>query len=91
MPNVKSAKKRVITNKKAALRNRQVISTFRTALKKANAAIEAGDAEALKAALPVALSEIGKTAKKGNISKNKAARQESRLMLKANALLSPKA
>lgn len=91
MPNVKSAKKRVKTNEKSNIRNRQAKSALRTALKKAGAAITAGDLEAAKAALPVALSLIGKTAKKGMIHDNKAARQESRLTKKFNALAATKA
>lgn len=91
MPNVKSAKKRVKTNEKSNIRNRKAKSALRTALKKAGSAIAEGNLDAAKAALPIALSLIGKTAKKGMIHDNKAARQESRLMKKFNALVSPKA
>ena len=45
----------------------------------------------MDASLPTALRLIGRTAKKGIIHKNKAARQESRLMRKVNALRSGKA
>jgi small subunit ribosomal protein S20 len=86
MPNVKSAKKRVKTNEKKNLRNRIVRSTLRTALKKVNAAIEAGDAEAAAKSAPLALSLIGRTVKKGVIHRNTAARLESRLAHKLNAL-----
>ena len=91
MPNVKSAKKRVKTNERDYLRNKTAKSAFRTALKAVNHALGSGDVEAVKAALPTALSIIGKSAKKGIIHKNKAARQESRLAKKVNALLAPKA
>lgn len=87
MPNVKSAKKRVKTNAKRNIRNRIAMSTLRTALKKANAAIADGDAEAAKASVPGALKLIGVTSKKGIIHQKKAARQESRLVKKYNALL----
>jgi small subunit ribosomal protein S20 len=86
MPNVKSAKKRVKTNKRDTIRNRAVRSTFRSSLKKVQSALESGDKAAVDAALPEALSQIGRTAKKGIIHPNKAARQESRLMKKVNAL-----
>ncbi len=87
MPNLRSAKKRLRQDQKRYDRNRAAKSRFRTALKKVNAAIEAGNVDAVKATLPEALSLIGKTAKQGSIHKNKAARQESRLVKKANALL----
>ncbi len=86
MPNIKSAKKRVKTNLKRNLRNRAALSTFRTALKKADAAVAEGDLEAAKTAVPQALSLIGVTAKKRIIHRNKAARQESRLIKKFKAL-----
>jgi small subunit ribosomal protein S20 len=86
MPNVKSAKKRVKTNEKRRIRNRQARATLRTALKQANVSVVSGDLEAAKTATQQAFSLIGKTAKKGIIHRNKAARQESRLMKKLNAL-----
>jgi len=66
------------------------MSAFRTTLKQVNAALESGDPEKVKAALPKALSLIGRSAKKGIIHPNKAARQQSRLVKKANALLGEK-
>ena len=40
MPNIKSAKKRVIVNNKRADRNKSRNTALKTAIKKANAAIE---------------------------------------------------
>lgn len=90
MPNVKSAKKRVKTNKRDTVRNRTAKSALRSALKKVRTALEGEDKAAVDASLPTALRLIGRTAKKGIIHKNKAARQESRLMRKVNALRSGK-
>ncbi|HNY28194.1 MAG TPA: 30S ribosomal protein S20 [Candidatus Sumerlaeota bacterium] len=91
MPNVKSAKKRVKTNEKRRIRNRQARATLRTALKQANVSVAPGsDLEAAKTVTQQAFSLIGKTAKKGIIHRNKAARQESRLMKKLNALAASK-
>jgi len=84
MANVKSAQKRVKTNKKSELRNRAAKSTLRTALKKINAALEGNNPEVVQQCLPTALSTIGKSLRKGLIHKNKAARQTSRLMKKVN-------
>lgn len=44
MPNIKSAKKRVIVNNQRAARNKAVKSELKTVLKKADAAIAGGDA-----------------------------------------------
>ena len=87
MPNLKSGKKRLKQDARRRRRNTAARSTFRTALRSANAAVDAGDAEQIQATLPKALSLIGLTAKKGIIHPNKAARQESRLTKKANKAL----
>lgn len=87
MPNVKSAKKRVKTNLKCNQRNRIVRTVLRNALKDANTAVLNGDVEAAKTAVPKAIKIIGRTARKSVIHRNKASRQESRLMKKYNALL----
>ena len=78
--------KRVKTNKRRTLSNRADRSALRTTLKKVNAAVESKEAEAIKTSLQPALSMIGRACRKGLIHKNKAARQESRLMKKINAL-----
>ena len=46
MPNIKSAKKRVIVNKTRAARNKSRNTALKTAIKKAHAAVEAGAPEA---------------------------------------------
>jgi len=91
MPNTKSAKKRMKTNEERNLRNRGVRTKMRNALRKANAAVETGDAAAVQETSKQALTLIGKTAKKGIIHPNKAARQESRLQKKINAVAKPSA
>lgn len=50
MANIKSAKKRVLVNQTKALRNKMIKSGVKTAVKKVDAAIAAGDKEAAKAA-----------------------------------------
>jgi small subunit ribosomal protein S20 len=86
MPNTKSAKKRMKTNQERNVRNRGARTKLRSALKKANSAVEAGDPAAVQEASKQALTLIGKTAQKGIIHRNKAARQESRLQKKINAV-----
>jgi small subunit ribosomal protein S20 len=85
MPNIKSASKRMRQNIKRRAANRAQRSALRTAEKKIQLAIVQGDKEAAQASLQPALSNIGKSASKGIISKNAAARKSSRLMKKMNA------
>ncbi len=84
MANIKSQKKRVITNEKAHQRNRAVKSSVKTAIKKVHVAIDQGDAEAAKAAALVASRELDKAAAKGVIHKRQAANRKSGIMKAAN-------
>lgn len=79
MPNIKSAKKRVLISKAKNEANKAAKSTLRTSIKKARA--EGADAETIKAATV----NVDKAAGKGLIHKNKAARLKSQLAKKANA------
>ena len=79
MPNIKSAKKRVLVTKLKNERNKSAKTELKTILKKARA--EGADAEAKKAAAIA----LDKAAGKGFIHKNKAARVKSRLARKVNA------
>ncbi len=81
MPNIKSAKKRVVVNATKAARNKATNSALKTAIKKANAAIEAGDAN--KAELvKVAVKKLDQAAAKGLLHKNNAAHKKSQLVRK---------
>jgi small subunit ribosomal protein S20 len=86
MANIKSAKKRNITNEKCRQRNVAVKSRMKTLVKQAADAIESKDAAKIKAALPEALSEIDRAASKGIIHRNSAARKKSTLQRIAGAL-----
>ena len=79
MANTKSAEKRHRQNEQRRERNRSKRSTMRTAVKKLRAAVAAGDAAAAKELLPATLKTIDKTAQKGVIHDNAAARYKSRL------------
>ena len=83
MPNIKSQKKRVITNEKSNAHNRAVKSNLKTSIKKAEAAIAAGEDKV--AVLSEAMSCIDKAAGKGVIHKNTANRKKAALARKANA------
>ena len=79
MPNIKSAKKRVLVAKLRNERNKAAKTELKSVLKKARA--EDATAEAVKTAAV----KLDKSAGKGLIHKNKAARLKSRLAKKANA------
>ncbi len=79
MANIKSQKKRVLTNAKAHERNKAVKSEVKTAIKKADAAIAEGDAIVAKKAVEDAARLLDKAASKGVIHKNQAANRKSGL------------
>ena len=82
MANIKSQKKRNITNAKRAARNKAVKSELKTRVKSATATIGTDENEA---ALRLAMKRLDMAAAKGVIHKNQAARRKSRLMKKVSA------
>ncbi len=88
MPIKKSAAKQLRKSKKNQARNKAAKSAMRTAIHKVEKCLEAKDIEGTKDALARAISTIDKTAQKGIIHKNKAARHHARLMKRVNQLLS---
>jgi small subunit ribosomal protein S20 len=75
---------------KRRLRNRAVKSYTKTMLKKAEAAIAAGDPEAARPVVHEAISALDRAAKKGVLHPNNVARRKSRLMLRFNAMVAAK-
>jgi len=84
--NIKSQKKRILTNEKARQRNQAVKSELRTSIKKVRNAIAAGDKDAAQTAQREAARKLDKAASKGVIHKNNAANRKSGLAAKVNAL-----
>ncbi len=82
MANIKSQKKRILTNAKAAERNRAVRSELKTRVKKAESTVGTDENEA---AVRAAVKRLDSAASKGVIHKNTAARRKSRLMKRINA------
>lgn len=78
MPNIKSAKKRVLITEKKNSKNASQKSALRTSIKKAKVAIEAKDENAA-AAVKTASIDLDKAASKGLIHKKNAARKKSRM------------
>jgi small subunit ribosomal protein S20 len=77
LANIKSQKKRILTNAKAAAKNKSVRSTVKTAVKKVQEAIVAGDKATAMANLQAANRELDRAASKGVIHKNQAANRKS--------------
>ena len=86
MPNIKSQKKRAATNLKENAAHKSQKSALKTSIKKVETAVNAKDAEAAKAALNAALSQIDKAVTDGTHHKNWAARQKSRLTKQVNSI-----
>jgi small subunit ribosomal protein S20 len=80
--NIKSQKKRNITNAKRAERNKAVKSELKTRVKTATATIGNDDHDE---AVRLAVKRLDMAAAKGVIHKNQAARRKSRLMKKVAA------
>ena len=86
MPNIKSAKKRVLTSAKKRDNNNVVEQKTKTSIKKFVKEVEAGNKKEAKEKLDVAIKNIDKATSSGLMHKNKAARQKSRLMKMNNKL-----
>lgn len=87
MANIKSQKKRIITNEKSRMRNRAVKSEIKTATRHVKDAVAAGNgAEAYAAALATCRL-LDKAASKGVIHKNQAANRKSGIMALANTVV----
>jgi small subunit ribosomal protein S20 len=86
--NIKSQKKRVLTNEKAHQRNKAVRSEVKTAIKKVHMAVDAGDAEGAKNAALEASRLLDKAASKGVLHKSQAANRKSGIMKAANGVQS---
>ena len=87
MPNIKSAKKRVRIIEKKTLRNNMIKSGYKTAVRKFEEAVNAGNIDEAKVLLSNATRKIDQACSKGVIVKNTAARKKSNLSKKLNAAM----
>ena len=83
MANIKSAKKRVLISEANYQRNKSYRSALKTALKKADAAIEAKSADAAET-VKVAVKKLDQAQAKGIMHKNAVARKKSQLANRLN-------
>lgn len=86
MANIKSQKKRVLTNEKARQRNNSVKAELRTAIRAVKSAVQSSDKEAATGAQTAASRKLDQAATKGVIHKNNAANRKSALAKKVGSL-----
>lgn len=90
MPNIKSAKKRVITSEKRNEINTAKKSRVRTAIRKYNAAIDAKDVALAEKLLPETMSVIDCAMKDGIYKANTAARKKATICRSLDAIKAAK-
>ena len=86
MPNIKSAKKRVKIIEKKTLTNNMIKSAYKSAVKKFEQAVEAGNKDEATKLFSDATKKIDQACTKGVIVKNTAARKKSNMAKKLNTL-----
>ena len=86
MPNIKSAKKRVLVAQTKAMQNKAAKSALKTQLKKCDAAVAEGNRSEADIAYKVAVKAVDKAAAHGLLHKNNAANKKSSMTLKLNKL-----
>ena len=86
MANIKQQKKRILTAEKARQRNMSVKSALKTAIRRVNEAVTAGDKDAAAKAVATAGRKLDKAVSKGVIHKNQAANRKSAIARKVDSL-----
>ncbi|MEG2295816.1 MAG: 30S ribosomal protein S20 [Oscillospiraceae bacterium] len=83
MPNIKSAKKRVLVIQTKTLRNKAIKTNLKTVIKAAEVALK-NASENREVAVKAAMKKIDQAVAKGILHKNTAARKKSKMALKLN-------
>ena len=86
MPNIKSAKKRVLVTEAKTLQTKMFRSQLKTDIKKYQAALTAGDEALAQATYKAAVKKIDKAVARGLLHKNAGARKKSQFTKKLNAM-----
>ena len=86
MANIKSQKKRNLTNEKARQRNQAVRTSVRTEIRKVRALVETGDKAQAEEQLRTASRALDKSVSKGVFHRNNAANKKSAMALDFNQM-----
>ena len=86
MPNIKSAKKRVLVSQTKAMQNKAAKSALKTDIKKFEAAVAEGNRSEADVAYKVAVKAVDKAVIKGLLHKNNAAHKKSSMTIKLSKL-----
>lgn len=86
LPNIKSAKKRVLVAQKKTAQNKAAKSALKTTLKKFDAAVAEGNRSEADSVYKAAVKTVDQAAAAGLIHKNKAAHKKSQMTIKLNAM-----
>ena len=86
LPNIKSAKKRVLVSQTKAMQNKAAKSALKTDIKKFEAAVAEGNRSEADVAYKVAVKAVDKAAAKGCCTRNNAANKKSSMTIKLNKL-----
>ena len=86
MPNIKSAKKRVLVAEVRNARNKAEKSALKTAMKKFEAAAAEGNRTEAEGAYKVAVKAVDKAVAKGILHRNNAAHKKSAMTLQMNRI-----
>ncbi|MDQ4149268.1 MAG: 30S ribosomal protein S20 [Actinomycetota bacterium] len=85
MANIKSQKKRNLTNEKRRVRNREVRTALKTYIKRFQRALDGGDPDLTIAEFRKASTELDRAVSKGVIHPNNAANRKSAMAKRLNA------
>ena len=86
MPNIKSAKKRVIVTKTKTLQNKIFRTQLKTDIKKFEAAVAGGDKAEATEAYKAVVKKLDQACAKGIMHKNNCSRKKSQLTLLLNTV-----
>ena len=86
MPNIKSAKKRVLVIHTKTLRNQMIKTNLKTCIKNFEASVANNDKAKAQETYKLAVKKIDQAVAKGILHKNTAARKKSQLSIKLNKI-----
>ena len=86
MPNIKSAKKRVLVNKTKVAQNKAAKSALKTDIKKFEAAVAEGNRSEADKRYKEAVKAVDQAAARGLMHKNTAANRKSKMTLRLNKI-----